>query len=198
MPNVWGFNESTSKNLVGVADAWQNTGQLKPSGSVGNFDWSQGNAAGFWYVKCTEEIAAATNDTDTGTGKGEIYRRKRDVDASAEFEATGQTLSVFNRSSKAILVDAFFFATRSLDGTLWALTPTIITAGIIRLTIGSDFDSTDATMTGTVAKSEVSGITAGDTLTVDNYIKGTGKTGDPALVYVHADGTYDLVAHACA
>jgi hypothetical protein len=194
---VWGFDQATSKNLVSVADAYQLGPHLKPGGSVGDFDFSQGNAAGYWYVKVVTEITAATSDTAAGLGSGEIYRRKRTPQNSNEFETTGNTITIFNQSSNAIAVNAFVFVTRSLDGTLWAVTPTMVTHGIIRVSISADFDDSSATMTGTVSKSQVSGVDSGDAITADNFIKGTGKNGDPALVYVYPDGTFDLVAHAC-
>lgn len=195
--DVFGFNQETSKALYGVAQSYRLTGAMKAGATVGDFDWSQGNVSGFWYLQCTTEISAATSDTIAGTGKGVLQQRKRDVNNSNEFESTGNEIEVFNRLPNKILVDDYFFASRSLDGTIWVVTPTIIPHGIIRLTIGADFTDTDSTFTGTVAKSQVAGVSVGDTITVSNYIKGTGANGDPALVYVYPDGSYDLVAHAC-
>ena len=192
--DLWGFDKQDGQALAAIAQSSRLSSFGKPGTTAPDFDFTVGNQTGFWYLKTSSAITAATSDTAPGTGTAIIQSRDKVTNA---ITGTGYEMTIFNNQQQEIATDLFVYGTRDLDGTIWVL-PVLKTTGIIRVTIGADFTDASGTFAGTVDESQVIGVDNGDPITVNNYIKGTGKNNDPCLVWIYPDGTNDLIAHACA
>jgi len=88
-------------------------------------------------------------------------------------------------------------------GDKWALVKFISderpVSGMVRATADIDFDETNTTFDVTVTFSNVAGIDATDTLTVNNHLGFDGDINAKCYVWVHGDtsNNYDLIAAEC-